>query len=173
MPLSDNQREEFESSLPLIRHMMRRFSNGTNLDEDFLQSVYVEVITKGLKFDPNRGASFSSYLGTCTKYSCLNQHLRRKKEVILNSLEENTEKLCQESTPEIENNEVIKVIITAVFELDPIERQIVQLKFWGEKSFREIYRIFNKKISKNYIEDAYKNALMNLRKKLEHLKDIL
>jgi len=172
MPLTNIQKNEFESALPLIKHMMRRFSNGKNLDEDFLQSVYAEVIQKGLKFDSERGASFASYLGTCTKYSCLNQHLRRKKEVIFNTLD-GEDKVCVELEPEIERKEIIKLILEAVLALEPIEKQIIELKFWGNKSFREIYKIFNKKISKNYIEDCYKNALLLLEKKLYHLKDML
>jgi RNA polymerase sigma factor (sigma-70 family) len=170
MKLSDTKKDEIESILPLVMHMIRKFGFD-NLGEDFIHNILLQVIEKSFKYKEEKSA-FATYLANCTRYACLDWWNKHKKTPMHNTLNLKNDNLSQDFEFNIEKVDLFEKIISSVMMLSPLQRSIIELRFWENKSIRDICQKFNKAISKSVIEKEYKSALNILRVELAELEFI-
>ena len=64
--------------LDMINGYVSTHNNKSTKDEMIKEKEY-QIYSSALKFDPNKGAKFSTYLGNETKWKCLNMYNRNKR----------------------------------------------------------------------------------------------
>ena len=74
--------------------------------QDIINDLQYYIYNAGLKYDENRGAKFSTFLGNETKWLCLNQHHKNKKYLLAASPESEflLDKKIEEPEEEQEHN---------------------------------------------------------------------
>jgi RNA polymerase sigma factor (sigma-70 family) len=149
-----------------------------DLKHDIINEKEITIYNSALKYDENRGAKFSTYLGNEAKWKCLNASNKNKRN---NKFVEMTEKLYdeekQKSDTSIENYLIQEEILESFGDhLDEIPdtrvKKIFQLRYSGDKKltpWRKVSKKMNLSIQGciNIHNSALKKISKNLKNKYE------
>jgi len=102
-------------------------SSPTSHKQDIIDEIQYYIYNAGLKYDQNRGAKFSTFLGNEAKWLCLNQHYKNKKYLLAASPESdfalhNKAKEEDDSKKSPHVNEALLCKIFEIIEKHPDER---------------------------------------------------
>lgn len=105
--------------------------------QDIINDLQYYIYNAGLKYDENRGAKFSTFLGNETKWLCLNQHHKNKKYLLAASPESEflLDKKIEEPEEEQEHNPHLNEnLLSKIFDIidrhpDPRVRKIFRIRY--------------------------------------------
>jgi len=154
----------------MINSYMSRNYNETLRSEMIKEKDY-DIYTSALKFNPTKGAKFTTYLGNEIKWKCLNLYNKNKKNPTLN-IEDNLINYFNfiHNEPNNENTEVFNNIISKA-EKHPDKRvgQIFKLRYVvGKKNSVMPWKYISKSLNMSIqgCINIHDSALENFRKKI-------
>ena len=131
---------------------------------DLTQEVFIKALQGSKKYEL-RGLLFSSWLFRIAINEC-NEYSRRKKKIRVVTLEERSvQHLAEELSLEAFPDEIKNKLAYVIQRLKPLEVSIIELRFFENKSFREVGEILdltevNAKIRTYRIIDKMKEILV-------------
>ncbi len=151
LSLKDHQNFRYlvERYEPLLLRYMRRIANVSKEEaEDLLQEIFIKVYKNLNGFDQK--LKFSSWIYRIAHNEIVNHAYKRKTRSITTSLSEGEESFLQQGewirdiSNELESEELSGKLQDALMELPDKYREVLILKFFEDKSYREISDILKK-----------------------------
>lgn len=151
LSLKDHQNFRYlvERYEPLLLRYMRRIANMSKEEaEDLLQEIFIKVYKNLNGFDQK--LKFSSWIYRIAHNEIVNHAYKRKTRSITTSLSEGEEPFLQQGEwpidiiRELESEELSEKLHDALMELPDKYREVLILKFFEDKSYREISDILKK-----------------------------
>jgi len=101
--------------------------------QDIIDEIQYYIYNAGLKYDENRGAKFSTFLGNEAKWLCLNQHHKNKKYLLAASPQSEFENTAPEEKGEY-NPYISESLLCKIFEIiekhpDERVRRIFKIRY--------------------------------------------
>jgi RNA polymerase sigma-70 factor (ECF subfamily) len=136
--------------------------------EDITSSVFFKALEKINSYNEGKG-SFSSWLYQIARNSVIDHYRTSKNDL---SLEDVFEQGVDERTPEtIDALSALKTVQTYLETLDAKQREIITLRIWEDKSYKEIAEILGG--SEGSVKMAFSRGIRELREKCGPVSPLL
>ena len=136
--------------------------------EDITSSVFHKALEKINSYNESKG-SFSSWLYQIARNSVIDHYRTSKNDL---SLEDVFEQGVDERTPEtIDAISALKTVQTYLETLDARQREIITLRIWEDKSYKEIAEIIGG--SEGSVKMAFSRGIRELREKCGPVSPLL
>lgn len=150
-----------------IFNFIYRRMDDENITADLTSQTFLKAL-QGIKKYQNRGLPFSAWLYRIATNE-VNKHYRRKKRRYVFSLEENLIKnLIATENEQLESDENLDKLIKKLEDLETNDVIILELRFFEERSFKDIAYILD--ISESSAKMRTYRAIEKLKKKINGRK---
>ncbi|MEL6852227.1 MAG: RNA polymerase sigma factor, partial [Bacteroidota bacterium] len=125
----------------LLRYFYRMLGQNEEKAQDFLQDLFVKIIDKPDRFDPNR--KFSTWVFSVAANMCKNEYRRQEVRKIM-VREEHPEKLMEVGRPpeeQVDRQTFAHQLSRQIGQLSENHRQVFILRFQEELSIKEISQV--------------------------------